>query len=380
MNNLKKIFVLIIVSALLFTACAKPQEQTKTNENVKEEKKEEVKNEEKSSDLSIVTTLFPTYSFAKAIAPKANVSLLLPPGADSHAFEPSPDDILSLQKADVVVYTSQYMEEWFDRTAKAIDLDMDRVVKAAEGIDLMKGDDHDHEHDHDHDHDEDKDHDHDHDEDHDHDHDDHDDHDDINDDHDHDEDEDHDHDHDHHDHEGHHHLYDPHIWTSPVLAKKMAENIYNKIIEIDPANKDDYKANYDKLIADLDELDKEFKDIKANSKRDTMFFGSRFALSYFAHQYDFDVESVYDNCTANAEPNPREMAEVINEMKEEKAPVIFYEELVDPKLANQIAEEVGAKAMLFHSCHNLSKEDFEAGKTYVGIMKANAEALKEALN
>ncbi len=245
------------------------------------------------------------------------------------------------------------MEEWFDRTAKAINLDMDRVVKAAEGIDLMKGDDHDH----DHDHDEDEDHDHDED----HNHDDHDEHDD-------------------HDHEGHHHLYDPHIWTSPVLAKKMAENIYNKIIEIDPANKDDYKANYDKLIGDLDELDKEFKDIKASAKSDTIFFGSRFALSYFAHQYNFDVESVYDNCTANAEPNPREIAEVINEMKEEKAPVIFYEELVDPKLANQIADEVGAKAMLFHSCHNLSKEDFEVGKTYVGIMKANAEALREALN
>lgn len=353
MNKLKKIFVLIIVSALVFTACAKPQEQTKSENNLKEEKKEEVKSEEQSSDLSIVTTLFPTYSFAKAIAPQANVSLLLPPGADSHAFEPSPDDILSLQKADVVVYTSEYMEEWFDRTAKAINLDMDRVVKAAEGIDLMKGDDHDH----DHDHDEDEDHDHDED----HNHDDHDEHDD-------------------HDHEGHHHLYDPHIWTSPVLAKKMAENIYNKIIEIDPANKDDYKANYDKLIGDLDELDKEFKDIKASAKSDTIFFGSRFALSYFAHQYDFDVESVYDNCTANAEPNPREIAEVINEMKEEKAPVIFYEELVDPKLANQIADEVGVKAMLFHSCHNLSKEDFEVGKTYVGIMKANAEALREALN
>lgn len=370
MNNLKKIFVLIIVSALLFTACAKPQEQTKTNENKTEEKKEEVKNDEQSSDLSVVTTLFPTYSFAKAIAPQANVSLLLPPGADSHAFEPSPDDILSLQKADMVVYTSEYMEEWFGRTAKAINLDMERVVKAAEGIDLMKGDDHDH--------DEDEDHDHDHD-----DHDDHYDHDDHDEDHDHDHDEDHNHDHDdhdHHGHEGHHHLYDPHIWTSPVLAKKMAENIYNKIITIDPANKDDYKANYDKLIGDLDELDKEFKDIVASAKSDTIFFGSRFALSYFANQYDLDVESVYDNCAANAEPNPREMAEVINEMKEKKAPVIFYEELVDPKLANQIADEVGAKAMLFHSCHNLSKEDFEAGKTYVGIIKANAEALKEALN
>ncbi len=95
MNKLKKIFVLIIVSALVFTACAKPQEQTKSENNLKEEKKEEVKSEEQSSDLSIVTTLFPTYSFAKAIAPQANVSLLLPPGADSHAFEPSPDDILS---------------------------------------------------------------------------------------------------------------------------------------------------------------------------------------------------------------------------------------------------------------------------------------------
>ena len=336
---MRKLISLLVVITMLFAGCkqaAPTNEATNANVESTDATKEDVKSNDK---FTIVTTLFPTYSFAKEIAPNADVKLLLPPGADSHAFEPSPDDILSLQNADLVVYTSQHMEEWFERTKDAINLDDNRVVKAAEGIKLMKGH---HEH----------------------------------------------HDHDDHDHDdegdvcpacGHVHTYDPHVWTNPVLAKKMAENIYNKIVELDPSNKDEYSANFEKLSSELDELDKEFREIVKNGKRDEIFFGSRFALSYFVKEYGIDAHSVYDNCTSHAEPNPKEMADIIEEMKEEHAPVVFYEELIDPKLANQIADEVGAKAMLFHSCHNLSKEDFEAGKTYVGIMKANAEALKEAL-
>lgn len=90
--------------------------------------------------------------------------------------------------------------------------------------------------------------------------------------------------------------------------------------------------------------------------------------------------SVYDNCTAHAEPNVKDMAAMIEKMKSEHIPVIFYEELIDPKLAREIGEETGAKPMLFHSAHNVSKEDFDRGITYLQIMQDDAKALEKALN
>lgn len=328
---MRRIISVLLIIILLFTGCKKNDGAVNETTNLSNDTN--VKSESNEKKLNVITTLFPNYSFAKAIAPNADVKLLLPPGADSHSFEPTPDDIISLQNADMVVYTTKHMEEWFEKTIDAIELDQNKIVMAAKDIKLKKNK----------------------------------------------------HNHGHEDEEvcdvcGHVHAYDPHVWTNPVMAKKMAENIYNKFVEIDADNKEEYTKNCNALIKELDDIDSEIREIVKTGKRDEIFFGSRFAMSYFVREYDLDVHSVYDNCTSHSEPNPKEMADIIEEMKEENIPVIFYEELIDPKLANQIAEETGAKAMLMHSCHNLSKEDFDNGKTYVEIMKENAEALKAALN
>ena len=66
-------------------------------------------------------------------------------------------------------------------------------------------------------------------------------------------------------------------------------------------------------------------------------------------------------------------------VKEKQIPVIYYEELTDPKISRSISEETGAEMLLFHSCHNLSKADFESGATYLSLMKQNVENLKKGL-
>ncbi|MDD7471298.1 MAG: metal ABC transporter substrate-binding protein [Ezakiella sp.] len=342
MKKNKGILVVLMAVLLFVWGCNTPE-----NKEPKENKEEKVNVEtSENGKLNVVTTLFPDYSFAKEIAPNANITLLLPPGADSHSFEPSPKDIETLKNADIVIYTGDYMEEWFKQLKSGVGLEEDKIVDASKGIELIKNIDDDHDHD---DHDED-----------DHDEDDHDDHD----------------EHEHH----HHHVYDPHIWTSPKLAKVMAKNILDGFVAVDEKNADEYNKNYEKFEKSLDELDSEFEAVVKNSSHPKIYFASPFALKYFARDYKLDVRSVYDTCSSGSEPSAKEMAIMIDEMNEKKAKVIYYAELTDPKLARQIADETGAEPMLFHSCHNLSKEEFEQGKTYLDIMKKNVEALKRGID
>ncbi|MDO5717208.1 MAG: zinc ABC transporter substrate-binding protein, partial [Tissierellia bacterium] len=174
---MKKILILLTVMALLMSlvsACTKPDSDVvKTHDHdhdhdhdhndkddhdhdhdhngPKVEADESLYKDKEDGKLLIICTLFPTYSMAKAIAPDADVRLLLPPGADSHSFEPTPKDMELLQKADLIVYTSEYMEEWIHRVIDALDIDHQHLVDASKGIDLMPGHGHHHDHDHNHD-------------------------------------------------------------------------------------------------------------------------------------------------------------------------------------------------------------------------------------
>lgn len=312
-----KFIVLVFVLSLFLFGCKG------------EEKKVEINEENKK--LKVVTTLFPEYSFAKEILKDWDVSLLLPPGVDSHTFEPGPNDMKTLEEADMIVYTNDYMEMWFKKIRKSLKLDDEKIVDASKGIKLMKNEESDEVHDHDH------------------------------------------------DHETHHHEYDPHIWTSPKLAMKMCENIYERAIEIDPKNKDSIKKNYDDYIKKLKELDFKFSDIKKKSNGKTLYFASPFALKYFARDYGFYVRSIYKTCSSGSEPSAKDMALMIDEMNNDKAEAIYFEELTDPKIARAISSETGAKPLLFHSCHNLSKTDFDANESYYSLMLGNAKNLEEGI-
>ena len=173
--------------------------------------------------------------------------------------------------------------------------------------------------------------------------------------------------------------YDPHVWTSPVNAKIMVQNILQTLCEADPDNADYYTENANDYLSQLDQLDQEIRTVVANGNRKEVVFGSRFALFYFTHEYGLEYKSAFDSCSTEAEPSAKTVSELINEVKEKQIPVIYYEELTDPKISRSISEETGAEMLLFHSCHNLSKADFESGATYLSLMKQNVENLKKGL-
>ena len=338
---------------------------------------------ESGKKLKIVATLFPQYDFARQIAGDyADVTLLLPPGMESHSYDLRPADMIEIRESDMFIYTGKYMEVWAQTIIDSLD-DSVMVVDVSDGITLEKEEDYfvdehiaheDMDEDDEHGAHEDMDEDDEHgahegtDED-----DEHGAHEDM------DEDDEHD-SHAGHSHSGHTHEYDPHIWTSPVYAMQMVENIVDALMEKDPQHAEEYRQRADEYIDKLAEVDAAFRQVSEESARRTIFFGGRFAMTYFVREYDFDCVSAYHDCSAESEPSISSVMRMIDEIKESGAKAVYYEELADPKVARTIAEETGVKLLLLHSAHNVSRQEYENGVTYLDIMWNNVEKLKEGLN
>ena len=339
----------------------------------------EKKVERDSDKIYIVTTLFPQYDFAKQVGgDNVDVSLLLPTGVEPHSFEPTPKDIVNIQNADIFIYTGDYMEPWVARILSSIDTEKVLIIDASKGIELLD-DQHHHEEDCCDNHHEDEHH---HEEDcceHHHE-----------DEHHHEEDCcDNHHEDEHHHEEGccdHHHEdedehgeKDPHIWLDPNLAMIMVDNIVKGLVKVDPENKMFYKENGHDYNEKLKELDGIYEEVLSKTKSKKIIYGGHFAFGYLANRYGLEHISPYVGFAPNAEPTPQRIAELIKNIRDTGLNTIFYEELVDPKIARVISEETGAKMVLLHAAHNISKQEIESNVTYIDIMLENLEKLKEGL-
>lgn len=276
--------------------------------------------------LKVVTTLFPMYDFTRQIAgDKAEVRLLLPPGVESHAFEPSPRDISDVKKSALFVYTGQFMEPWAEKIIAAAGGNV-VIVDSSKGIELMGKELQEGEEDEE-------------------------------------------------DTGG----IDPHIWLDPVYAQKMVDNIVEGLVSADAKNGSFYREKGEAYKKKLQELDGKFAQTFSKTKYKKIMYAGHFAFGYFAKRYGLEQISPYSGFAPDAEPTPRRIAELIDNMKKSGSKVIYYEELVDPKVARVIAAQTGAEMLLLHGVHNVSKEEMEAGATYLGIMGDNLEKLKKGL-
>ena len=176
------------------------------------------------------------------------------------------------------------------------------------------------------------------------------------------------------------HNADEHVWTSPVNAEEIVREILNKLVSVDEENKDYYINNADGYISKLEELDNNIQTMANNSKRNVLVFGDRFPFSHFAERYNFECLSAFGGCAHDSEPDAKTVAMLCDKVKEEKIPVVFYIEMSTDKTAKAVCEGTNAKPLMLHSCHNVSKAEFERGETYISLMNKNLENLKEALN
>jgi zinc transport system substrate-binding protein len=114
-------------------------------------------------------------------------------------------------------------------------------------------------------------------------------------------------------------------------------------------------------------------------KSRTIIYGGHFAFGYFARRYGLEYLSPYAGFSPNAEPTPRKIAELIETLKKTGSSCIYYEELLEPRVARIIAENTGAKLLLLHGAHNISRDELDQGVTYLEIMQGNLERLKLGL-
>lgn len=287
------------------------------------------KNDEDKVDdgkINVIATLFPQYDFMKQIGKdKVSVTLLLPPGVESHVYEPKPSDIIKISQSDIFVYTGKDMEPWAGTIISS--MNSLNVIDVSKNIDLVKEE---HE----------------------------------------DEDE----------HEEDVHEYDPHIWLNPDNAKAMIDNIAHELANLDAANADFYRENAENYKNEIDKLDMDIQNVISSAKRNKVVFGGRFAFIYFMQKYNLEYISAYDSCSTEAEPSVAAITGIIDEVKKDSIPVVFYEEFSAHKVADSIASQTGAQTLLFHSVHNVTANDLENGITYIDLMRQNLNNLKIALN
>ncbi|HEY6008254.1 MAG TPA: zinc ABC transporter substrate-binding protein [Geobacteraceae bacterium] len=279
--------------------------------------------------LQVVTTLFPVYDFARIIGgEKAEVRLLLPPGVEPHNYEPKPEEVARIGRADLFVYTDRYMEPWAADLLKGVGGGRaPRVVEAGSGANFLSanGEEVGHaEHHHD------------------------------------------------------HGTMDPHIWLDPENARLMVAAIAAAMAEKDPANAAYYRGNAARYEGELTRLDERFRAGLANCRQHTFLHGGHYAFAYLARRYGLTYRSAYA-LSANAEPTPQRLVELVREMRSQRLKYIFYEELLSPAVAQTIARETGGTLLRLHGIHNVSKADLERGASYLSLMEENLNNLRTGL-
>ena len=175
------------------------------------------------------------------------------------------------------------------------------------------------------------------------------------------------------------HGMDPHVWTSPVNAQAMVRQIAQALSEADPEGAPLYAGQAEGYCQQLAGLDGQLRTLAESAGRDEVVFAGRFAFRYLFHDYGLRYTAAYDSCAEESEPNARAVAEIVDKIRTEGLPAVYYEELTEPRVARAVSEETGAEMLLLHSCHNLSRQEMEAGETYLSLMGQNIENLAKGL-
>ncbi|WP_445488671.1 metal ABC transporter substrate-binding protein [Niallia sp. 03133] len=288
-------------------------------------------NTSQKDKLQIVTTFYPMYEFTKKIAgEKANVTLLIPSTIEPHDWEPTPKDVGNIQKADLFIYNSTEMETWVPEIIGTLNGANVTFVEASKGITLLQEAEEQHEGE---------------------------------------------------DHEAseeqHSHEVDPHVWLSPVLAQQEVETITKAIIKEDPKNKDYYNQNSTSFLQKLKDLDSKYK-TELQNKTSNEFITQHTAFSYLANQYGL-IQVPIAGLSPEQEPSAAKLADLKEFAKEHAIKVIYFEELASTKVADTLANEVGAKTEVLNPLEGLSTKDQKEGKDYISVMEENLAQLKISL-
>lgn len=283
--------------------------------------------------ISVVTTLFPYYDFARAIVgDRADVTLLLSPGREAHSFEPTPLDAVAIAKADVFVYNGGESEQWVDQMLGAAGEDIGTVlcmmdfveayeeefVEGMQGVEEEDGDSDEIE-------------------------------------------------------------YDEHVWTAPANAAALCEALCGAVCAADPVNAEAYRANCAAYVAEIEALDARFWALRERAGRDLVVFAGRMPMLYFCEEYALRYRAAFHGCSSDTEPSPATLKYLIDKVADEGVPVVYSVDLDSKKIAEAVSERTGAAVDTLYSLQTVSRADFDAGETYVTLMERNLNALERGI-
>jgi len=273
--------------------------------------------------IKVVTTLFPLYDFAKNIGgDKVLVSLLLPPGVEPHSFEPKPADIIRINEADIFVYTGKFMEPWAEDVIKGVSNKSLSVVDASKGVKMLPAVSLDR--------------------------------------------------------EESSAALDPHIWLDFDNGKIMVANIAEALESKDPAGQNFYAQNTQSYDNQLNELDMEFRSSLSDCRSREIVYAGHYAFGYPAARYGLKYAAA-QGVSPDSEPTANDLIALIKQIKKNRINYIFYEELTSPRIAQTIADETDAKILLLNAAHNVTRDQFEKGVSFIDIMKSDLANLKTGL-
>ena len=283
--------------------------------------------------LKIVTTIFPPYDFARAITgTNAQITMLIDPGAEVHTFDPTPDDIIKIQNADVFIYIGGENDAWVDQVLESTDTRhmtvlrlMDAVTpveeETVEGMQSEDGHDGDGETE-----------------------------------------------------------YDQHIWTSPKNAVLMIDYIAKALEKTDAENAPVYEKNAADYTARIMQVDKHIQAVADASPTKLLVVADRFPFRYLADEFGLDYRAAFSGCSSESDVSAGTLAYLIDTVKEKNLKYIYTIEFSNQAVAKAVSEQTGAQTLLLHSCHNVTKDDFTAGVTYLQLMQGNLDNLKKGLS
>lgn len=270
------------------------------------------------SRLTVTTSFYPLYYFsARIVGDKGTVLNITPAGAEPHDYEPTAQDIAQIEKSDILVLTGTNFEPWGKKIMNAIDPEKTSTIEAEK--ELATGT--------------------------------------IV--------------------ENGASTIDPHVWLSPRLTLNIIDKIAEGFMSNDPENASYYEENARILREEMAMLDAEYAKRLENCKNRNIIT-SHAAFGYLASSYNLTQTSI-TGISPDAEPSPKELAAIAQFAKDHNVQYIFFEKLASPKLAETIADEVGAKTLALDPLEGLGENDISSGKNYITEMKRNLETLTQAL-
>jgi len=172
---------------------------------------------------------------------------------------------------------------------------------------------------------------------------------------------------------------DPHIWTSPQKAMLLLDAITEGICAKDPENASIYWENSDRYWLELREIDRELIELVTNAPRNKIVVADRFPFYYLANDYGLTYAAAFSGCSDQADASAKTVASLINAVAAESIPYVYYVEFSNRRVAEAICGQTGAGMLLLHSCHNVTRDDFESGVTYADLMRGNLINLRKGL-